>query len=420
MKTPIVMRVTASAAAAIGLFLPPTVVPSYATGDTVVLNASGGTSAAGGLKLQAADGVVQITRAGQPQVMNGVAVPAGGFAPAELLQNTFLVLETTPVATVIGLNTKLTAPGMLMWDSAITSVSTADGKSGTVTSVMTKDLDGNPATTNDVYTVTWALKVAQSSPTLVSTFNVTMPSGSNGSPKARLYWATTPDLGNGQNVLTTFGAVLMNNPNVVLTALTPTVTESGDPLTPAVRGAQAVHQVVGATKFRWFIGSTYCLAGDCIPVSDDPQYGAPADNDGNAGGWVMRGADLPNWANTFTVSADGVGVDNALAIQFPATKASARFQNQWTLTSVTGMTTVLNSLKRVAPTYKAAPKTLKAGKSVVVVTKVGFPAVTLVSTTPKTCTVSGAKVVAAAKGTCVVKAKVEGVAVKTITLTISR
>jgi len=120
------------------------------------------------------------------------------------------------------------------------------------------------------------------------------------------------------------------------------------------------------------------------------------------------------------VSADGVGVDNALAIQFPATKASARFQNQWTLTSVTGMTTMLNSLKRVAPTYKAAPKTLKAGKSAVVVTKVGFPAVTLVSTTPKTCTVSGTKVVAAAKGTCVVKAKVEGVAVKTITLTISR
>jgi hypothetical protein len=134
----------------------------------------------------------------------------------------------------------------------------------------------------------------------------------------------------------------------------------------------------------------------------------------------MRGADLPNWANTFTVSADGVGVDNALAIQFPAATASARFQNQWTITSMTGMTTVLDKLKRVVPTYKAAPKALKVGKSAVLVTKAGFPAATLVSTTAKTCTVSGVKVVAKAKGACAVKVMVEGSVAKTITLTITR
>jgi hypothetical protein len=246
---------------------------------------------------------------------------------------------------------------------------------------------------------------------------VTLPKGARA---ARLYWATTPDLGSATRVLTTFGGVKLNNPNVVLTALTPNVTDAQEPITAADRSAQSVHQVLGATKFRWFVGSTYCVAEDCVPVTDDPEYGAPVDSQGNAGGWVMRGTDLPNWANTYTATLSGVGVDNALTIQFPATATSATYKADWTLTSMAAMNTLLGKLQRVAPTYKTAPKTLKVGKSAVLVTKPGYPAVALASTTTKVCTVKGTTVTGKAKGTCTVKARVEGAVVRTITVTVTR
>lgn len=413
MKSSIAIRATVAAVAGFGLLIPPVSIASYASGAAVTLNASGGTTASNGLKVEAADGVVQITRAGKPQVMDGSLEPSGTFTAANLLQNTFLVLSATPDPIVIGLDTKLRSPGMLMWDTAVSTVTSNDGKSGSVVSVMTKDVDGDPATTSDIYSVTWTLTVKQPGPTVRSAFKVTMPAG--GKP-ARLYWATTPDMG----AVTSFGSAKLRNPNVIAMAASPSVTDAGTAIPTSSRSAQAVHQVVGSTKFRWFVGSTYCVSADCAPASEDPAYGAPADKDGNAGGWVMRGADLPNWSNTYTTGAAGVGVDNALAIQFPMITSSFTFVSDWTFTTLTAMNSIIAKLQRVSPVFAAAPKVLKQGKSVVAVTKAGFPAASLLSATPRVCTVAGAKIVAKAPGSCSVKALVDGAVVKTFAITVGR
>lgn len=413
MKSSTAMRVTAVFSATMGLLAPPMAISSYAAEAAAVLNAAGGTTASNGLRIDAADGVVQITRAGKIQVMDDARVPSGNFVPSDLLQNTFLVLSTSPDPTVIGLNTKLTTPGMVAWDSAVSAVTSADGKNGTVTSVMTKDLDGDVATTSDIYKVTWTLTVKQPGPTMRSSFKVTLPVGGR---SARLYWVTTPDMGS----VTTFGSAKLRNPNAVIMASTPSVTDAGAAVAAAARSAQAVHQVVNSTKFRWFVGSAYCVMADCAPATEDPAYGAPADAQGNAGGWVQRGVDLPNWASTYTTGEAGVGADNVLAIQFPAITASFTFLSDWTVAGLAATNTLMTNLQRVAPTFVVAPSRLKTGKSVAVVTKVGFPAATLVSMTPRVCAVSGKAIVAKATGACSVKALVEGAAVKSFAVTVTR
>ena len=413
MRSTTTLRVTAVIAATLGLLAPPMTISSYAADRPVVLNAAGGTTASNGLRIDAADGVVQITRAGKPQVMDGSREPSGDFVPSALLQNTFLAVATTPDPTVIGLNTKLTVPGMATWDSAVSTVASTDGKSGTVTSVMTKDLDGDSGTVSDIYKVTWTLNVKQPGPMMRSSFKVTMPAGAKA---ARLYWVTTPDMGS----VTTFGTAKLRNPNAVIMTSTPSVSEGGAAIAAASRSAQTVHQVVNSTKFRWFVGSTFCVVADCAPTSEDPAYGAPADGQGNAGGWVMRGADLPNWTTTYTTGDAGVGADNGLAIQFPAITSTFTFHSDWAVAGLTATNTLLTRLQRVAPVFAAAPARLKAGKSIAVVTKSGFPAATLVSTTSRTCSVAGAKIVARAAGACTVKAFVEGSAVKTFSVTITR
>lgn len=413
MRSSTTLRVTAVVTATLGLLAPPMGTSSYAVDGSAVLNAAGGTTVSNGLRVDAADGVVQITRAGTFQVMDGSREPSGEFVPSALLQNTFLVVATTPDPTVIGLNTKLTVPDMVTWDSTVSTVASADGKSGTVTSELTKDLDGNAGTASDIYRVTWTLNVKQPGPTIRSSFKVTMPAGSKA---ARLYWVTTPDMGSA----TTFGTAKLRNPNVVLMASTPSVTEAGAAVAAGNRSAQAVHQVVNSTKFRWFVGSAFCVVADCAPTSEDPAYGAPADGQGNAGGWVLRGADLPNWATTYTTGDAGVGADNGMAIQFPAITSTFTFLSDWTLGGLTATNSLLTRLQRVAPVFAAAPARLKAGKSIAVVTKSGFPAATLVSTTSRTCAVAGTKIVARAAGACTVKAFVEGSAVKTFSMTITR
>ena len=88
--------------------------------------------------------------------------------------------------------------------------------------------------------------------------------------------------------------------------------------------------------------------------------------------------------------------------------------------SLNAMNTQISANARVAPAFAKIASTLKVGKSLTLVTKAGFPAVALVSSTPKVCVVAKNKVTAKAKGSCVVKASVESALVRTIRLTVTK
>ena len=277
-----------AAAAAVALVAAPasaTTIPTGPFGDLFTINATGGTGADDGLKVDIAQGQIQVNRGGDGQLYPSDALPSNLTSE---MNNYFSVAFDD--GTVHTINPQLPAPAAsydadLVWNSATSSETpSTDGKSGTVVNTLTSEDTGHGVVILEItYSYLFPDQFVN-----VST-KLTLPA--EWSFPTRLYWNTDSTLAGGDAGNQVEGT-LANGQFV-----RGVIARNGSQI-------EAFRQVVGQSLNSW-------AGGYPCPWED----GGTDCNPASTYGWVVGNQDAPNAIST------GRNVDNGFGISVPVVNA---------------------------------------------------------------------------------------------------
>ncbi len=178
------VSLAATAAATLGLVVT-SATPAAAFSPALIINSTGGTTTANGLKIHYGSGQFQVYRAGGGQVYGNTANP-GATTSASIFNGIFLTVGSTVIGPkVTGVGTNIAAN--LQWDTITTAGTPAAGGSGTVTSTLSKLVGGL------TYTVNLTVDYTYPNDYFTNTYAVTIPTGNTATVK--LYHAVDAFLG---------------------------------------------------------------------------------------------------------------------------------------------------------------------------------------------------------------------------------
>ena len=288
LKNKLIIASIAAAAAVMFAVSPAsaTTIPTGPFGDLYTFNATGGTGLDDGLKVDIAQGQIQVTRGGEGQLYPSEAIPS---ITESAMNNYFTVaFDDGAVHTI---NPQLPAPAAvyaadLVWNS-VTSTETpsTDGKSGTIVNTLTSEDTGHGVVVLEItYSYTYPDQFVNVSTKLTLPVAWTYPT--------RLYWNTDSTLAGG---------------------------DSGDQIEGTLANGQFVRGVIARNgsqieAFRQVVGqglNSWAGSYSC-PWTDQ----GPDCNPASTYGWVAANQDAPNAISTPR------NVDNGFGISVPVVDAA--------------------------------------------------------------------------------------------------
>jgi hypothetical protein len=177
------VSLAATAAATLGLVVT-SATPAAAFGAPLIINSTGGTTTANGLKIHYGSGQFQVYRAGGGQVYGNTANP-GATTNTGIFNGIYLTVGTTVIGPKTNVGTNIAAN--LQWDTITAAGTPAAGGSGIVTSTLSKLVGGL------TYTVNLTVDYTYPNDYFTNTYSVTIPAGNTATVK--LYHAVDAFLG---------------------------------------------------------------------------------------------------------------------------------------------------------------------------------------------------------------------------------
>lgn len=278
--------ILAVAASSLGLVVA-AAAPAAAFGSALIINSTGGTTTANGLKIHFGSGQFQVYRSGTGQVYGQTDNP-GAATGSNIFNGIFLTVGSTvigPRIAGVGTNTA----NNVEWDTITTTGAPPAGGSGTVLSTLTKTVAGK------VYSIALTIDYTYPDDYFTISYAVTIPTGNTAAVK--LYHAVDAFLGGSDA-----------GPGFYQASPTTMVGTYSAPGAPGASALEAFRYRSGPTWTSYVESLYYC------------QFTA-----GCATGYVSNAGNYPNTVNPSPTNDSGYGINYNLG----TTAGTTNIQNDW-------------------------------------------------------------------------------------------